>query len=222
MTGTRVCLLHTTASLPEVFTGLVRQEAPGTDPYHVLDESLLADTVAHGLLPRTVRRVAAYAALAEEAGARAVLVTCSSIGPAAEQARALVSIPVLRVDAPMAEQAVRTGRRVGVLATLDSTLRPTAGLIRSSAAALEREVVVTASVCAGAYQARIRGDQAGHDRLIAEEAQRLAGQVDVLVLAQASMAAVVEGLPPGRVTVPVLASPRSGAAQLAAFAGGGR
>jgi Asp/Glu/hydantoin racemase len=219
-TGTRrprVCLLHTAAGLPAVFTALAREEAPGVDAYHVLDESLLTDTVRHGMLPRTVRRVAAYAALAEEAGAEAVLVTCSSIGPAAERARPLVGIPVLRVDLPMAERAVRVGRRVGVLATLASTLEPTAELIRARAAALGAGVEVAAEVCRGAWEARAAGDPGEHDRLIAEGARRLAAEVDVLVLAQASMAAVVDALPEGDLPVPVLTSPRTGIAQLAAL-----
>lgn len=63
---------------------------------------------------------------------------------------------------------------------------------------------------------RVRGgDTARHDELIAAEALRLAADHDVLVLAQASMASAVAGLPAGAVTVPVLTSPRSGTAQLA-------
>ncbi|MGW5663966.1 aspartate/glutamate racemase family protein [Streptomyces sp. NPDC003758] len=211
----KVCVLHTVTALPAVFAALLRQEAPGVDAYHVVDESLLADTVAHGMLPRTVRRLATYAALAEEAGACAVLVTCSSIGGAAELARPHVGIPVLRVDEPMARQAVHAGRRIAVLATLPSTLGPTEDLIRRTAAQEGADVELTTSVCPGAYEARSAGDTAEHDRLIAAEAERLAARADVLVLAQASMAQAVGSLPSDRLTVPVLTSPRSGAAQLA-------
>ncbi|MEU6323177.1 aspartate/glutamate racemase family protein [Streptomyces sp. NPDC047009] len=211
----RVCVLHTVTALPAVFSALLQQEAPGVDAYHVVDESLLADTVAHGMLPRTVRRVASYAALAEEAGASAVLVTCSSIGGAAELARPHVAIPVLRVDEPMARQAVRTGRRIGVLATLSSTLGPTEDLIRRTAADEGADVEIATSLCPGAHAARTAGDTAEHDRLIAAEAERLAACADILVLAQASMAQAVGKLPAGHLTVPVLTSPQSGAAQLA-------
>ncbi|RMI39852.1 Asp/Glu/hydantoin racemase [Streptomyces triticirhizae] len=211
----RVCVLHTVAALPAVFAPLLAEEAPGVAPYHLVDESLLADTIAHGPLPRTTARLAAHLTGAQQAGARAVLVTCSSIGPAAEQARALVDIPVFRVDEPMAARAVATGPRVAVLATLDSTLRPTAELVERQAAAAGAPLTLTTSTCAGAYQARVAGRQEEHDRLIAEEARRLAEGHDVLVLAQASMAAAVPG---DALPVPVLSSPRSGAAQLAAVA----
>jgi Asp/Glu/hydantoin racemase len=212
----RVCVLHTVAALPAVFDPLLREEAPDVRAYHVVDESLLADTVTHGRLPRTTARLAAYVTHAEAAGAEAVLVTCSSIGPAAEAARALAGIPVLRVDEPMAAEAVRLGPRIGVLATLESTLSPTADLIRRHAVAQGVEALVTTSTCPGAYEARKAGETDEHDRLIAEEAERLAASHDVLVLAQASMAAAVGASAQGRPGVPVLTSPRSGVAQLAA------
>jgi Asp/Glu/hydantoin racemase len=215
--GPRVCLLHTVAALPAVFDPLLRETAPGVRAYHMVDESLLADTVAHGPLPRTTARLASHLAQAQAAGAEAVLVTCSSIGPAAEAARPLLSIPVLRVDEPMAREAVRTGPRIAVLATLDSTLEPTAALIRRQAEQAGGATELTVSTCDGAYEARVAGDQHAHDRLIAEEARRLAADNDVLVLAQASMAAAVGTLPPGALDVPVLTSPRSGTAQLAAL-----
>ncbi|WP_037577738.1 aspartate/glutamate racemase family protein [Phaeacidiphilus oryzae] len=218
--GPRVCVLHTVAALPAVFDPLLRELAPRARPYHVVDESLLADTVAYGPLPRTAARLAGYVQHAEAAGADAVLVTCSSIGPAAELARPLAGIPVLRIDQPMAEEAVRTGRRIAVLATLDSTLAPTADLIRRAAGSLGAGLTLTTTTCPGAYEARTGGDPARHDELIAEEARRLAAGHDVLVLAQASMAGALAALPADALGgVPVLTSPRSGTAQLAALEG---
>ncbi|MFD7923817.1 aspartate/glutamate racemase family protein [Streptomyces sp. NPDC059740] len=213
----RVCVLHTVAALPAVFDPLLAELAPGVRPYHVVDESLLADTVAHGPLPRTAARLAAYVTQAEAAGAEAVLVTCSSVGPFAEAARPLAAIPVLRVDEPMAREAVTLGTRIAVLATLDSTLRPTADLVRRQAAAAGTEVRLTTSTCPGAHRAKATGDAARHDALVAEEARRLAAGHDVLVLAQASMAAALRLLPEGTLGVPVLSSPRGGTAQLAAL-----
>ncbi|MDQ3404909.1 MAG: aspartate/glutamate racemase family protein, partial [Actinomycetota bacterium] len=117
-----------------------------------------------------------------------------------------------RVDAPMAEEAVAAGARIGVFATLQSTLGPTTRLIEriASAKGLDREV--RAVVCDDAFAALGRGETESHDRMIAERAARLAEEVDVLVLAQASMARVV----PGDLPVPVLSSPRSAVRALAA------
>jgi len=217
---TRVCLLHTVTSLPAFFADLLPAEVGAVDAVNIVDETLLRDTVEHGMLPRTRRRVAAYAAFAEESGAAAVLITCSTIGEAAEEARAHVGIPVFRVDAPMAAEAaaaVRDGGRVGVLATVSSTLQPTRDLLRREPGGAGE---IHASVCPGAADALRNGDLARHDEIIGTEVLRLAAEVDVLVLAQASMARVVEGLSAEEVPVPVLTSPRSGLRQLRPFATG--
>lgn len=216
---TRVCLLHTVTTLPAVFAELIRTEVGEVDAVNIVDETLLRDTADHGMLPRTARRVADYAGFAQESGAAAVLVTCSSIGGAAEQARDRVDIPVYRVDAPMAAEAVAAGRRVGVLATLSATLGPTRELLRRTAAEREAPLEIAESVCPGAFEALKGGDAARHDEIVAAEVRRVAGQVDALVLAQASMARVVDALPAGAVPVPVFTSPRSGVRQLRPYAG---
>jgi Asp/Glu/hydantoin racemase len=201
---TTVALLHTVVSLPAVFTDLLAERAPGLRAFHIVDESLLADTIAAGMLPETERRVAAYAGFAAGSGADALLVTCSSIGEAAERARPRVGIPVLRVDEAMAAAAVDAGPTIGVLATLESTLGPTSRLIERTAEERGVERAVLVDLCAGAFAALMAGDRAEHDRLVSAGAKRLAGEADVLVLAQASMAQVV---PAETLDIPVLSSP---------------
>lgn len=211
---TRVALLHTVASLPATFAALLPDEVGPVDAVHLVDESLLRDTVARGMLPGTRSRVTAYAKFAEQSGAQALLVTCSSIGEAAEHARAEVGIPIYRVDEPMAEQAVATGSRIGVLATLSATCGPTGNLLRRKADARGSGYELRQSVCEGAFEALRAGDTDRHDRIVADELRRMAARVDVVVLAQASMARVADALPPGDLPVPVLRSPRSGVRQL--------
>jgi Asp/Glu/hydantoin racemase len=150
--------------------------------------------------------VLGYVESAAEAGADLVVVTCSSIGPAVDASRDFLDVPVLRVDEPMAEEAVRIGTRIGVVATLASTLEPTAELVRRRAREAGKEVEVTARVCDGAFEALQAGDRDRHDELVREALREVISGSDVVVLAQASMARVVETL--GDVDVPVLASPR--------------
>ncbi len=214
----RLALLSTLASVPAAFDPLLDVLLPEVDRWHVVDESLLADAVRAGSLPPpTARRVVAQVRLAVEAGADAVLVTCSSIGAAAEAADRAVAVPVRRIDAPMAAEAVGHGPRVGVLATLRSTLEPTADLVRRTAAARARDIDVLAVVADGAFDALRDGRRDEHDRLVATAAAELAARRDVLVLAQASMAPAVATL--ADVGVPVLTSPRTGIAQMRAVFG---
>jgi Asp/Glu/hydantoin racemase len=204
----RLGLVHTSATLVPAFEQLCRERLPGVAVFNIVDDSLIKDVIAHGRLrPATARRVVQHVVAAEAAGADTILVTCSSIGRAVETAATLVDVPVIRVDRPMAERAVATGRRIGVIATLPTTLDPTADLIGRCAAAAGREVAITARLCDGAFEALMAGDAATHDATVAAALEALAAEVDVIALAQASMARVVAALPPDPTRPPILASP---------------
>jgi Asp/Glu/hydantoin racemase len=210
MTATprRLGLVHTSATLVPAFEQLCRERLPGVAVFNIVDDSLIKDVIAHGRLrPATARRVVQHIVAAEAAGADTILVTCSSIGRAVETAATLVDVPVIRVDRPMAERAVATARRVGVIATLPTTLDPTADLIGRCAAAAGRDVTITARLCDGAFDALMAGDAATHDAKVAAALEELAAEVDVIALAQASMARVVGTLPPNPSRPPILASP---------------
>ena len=204
----RLGLLHTSATLVPVFQQLCAAKLPGVDTFNIVDDSLIKDCIARGqLTPLTSRRVLHHIESAEQAGADMILVTCSSIGPAVEAAAPLTGVPVMRVDQPMADRAVGTGRRIGVIATLPTTLEPTADLIRRRAREAGREVELTSRLCEGAFDALMSGDAARHDAIVGRALAELATQVDVVVLAQASMARVVEALPAEVRRTPILASP---------------
>jgi hypothetical protein len=95
-----------------------------------------------------------------------------------------------------------------VVATLSTTLQPTADLIRRRAVVAKRDIELTSKLCEGAFEALMSGDNAKHDAMVAGALKELAGQVQVIVLAQASMARVVDQLPEAeRTRVPILASP---------------
>ena len=204
----RLALIHTSPVLVPLFEGLCRQWLPETNRFHMVDESLIRNTIASGSLEKTtVRRLAMQIGSAFDAGATAVLVTCSSIGPGVAVARQLFDGPLFRVDEAMAAQAVLKGRRIGVLATLRTTLEPTVRLIQESAASVGARREVIDGLCQGAFETLLAGHSEKHDSLVTEGLLRLASEVDVVVLAQASMARVLNALPQGAIRVPVLTSP---------------
>ncbi len=237
-------LLHTVPSLATTFADLLADRAPRSRLVHVVDPWLLGTAIATGVDDDVTAQVAAHVGHLADRGASAVLVTCSSIGEAAEAAAAGAAVPVLRVDAPMAERAAAlatgpgvTGRIV-VLATLAATLGPTGRLVARAVerragrsarpgtptgtetgtwtgTAPHRDVEVHSEGVAGAAAARATGDLATHDRLVAEAVRRWAAGADVVVLAQASMAAAAGA---AGVDVPVLTSPSGGADALVAAA----
>jgi len=184
--------------------------------YHIVDESLLKDTIRDGApSPVTYRRLTDYLRGAEEAGADAVLVTCSSMGPCVEAARPLIGIPVVRVDEAMAEKAVQTGHRIGVAATLATTLKPTIELVEKKSSQTGGRHMIVSKLCEGAFEAVVRGDASTHDRIVSQCLRELDANTDVIVLAQASMARVLETMKPGEIQVPVLSSPRLGVQYMA-------
>jgi Asp/Glu/hydantoin racemase len=201
-------LIHTSATLVPMFQQLVSEHLPNVKVFNIVDDSLIKNTIACGeLTPTTARRVVNYVGSAELAGADFILVTCSSIGPAVEAAAELTNVPVLRVDQPMADQAVRTGKRIGVIATLSTTLAPTSDLVKRRAVAAGKEIELQAVLCEGAFDALMSGDGAKHDEMVGKALRELSAKVDVIVLAQASMARVADALSPEDKKVPILASP---------------
>ena len=207
----RLALLHTSPSLTPLFTDLCRTHIPEASIFHMVDESLIQNTIREGSLSKlTIRRVAALVDSAVEAGADAVLVTCSSIGVGVERAAERHDVPVLRVDAAMAEKAVRQATSIGVLATLRTTLEPTTDLIRRKAVEAGRAVQLVECLCEDAFPAVMAGDTETHDRLLRKALLEDLGGVDVVVLAQASMARVFASLPAGALKAQVLSSPELG------------
>lgn len=212
-----LALVHTVTGLVPMFEELVRKHLPYWKPFNIVDESLLRNAISEGgLTRRNMRRVADYLGLAADGGADAILVTCSSIGPAVDAARPFCSIPVVRVDEGMAERAVELGARIGVVATLATTLEPTSALIGERAAAACKTVELLDRVCEGAFQALSEGDREKHDAIVAENISEVAERVDVIVLAQASMARVLGTPLTETVRIPTLSSPELGVLRLKA------
>jgi Asp/Glu/hydantoin racemase len=201
-------LIHTSATLIPVFQQLCQQLLPGVNTFNIVDDSLVKNIIARGeVTPAIYKRVADYVASAEDSGADYILVTCSSIGAAVEKAAESANIPVLRVDEPMADLAVKTGKRIGVIATLQTTLLPTSDLVQRRAALAGKDIELTSRLCEGAFDALMGGDGAKHDKIVAEALRELSKEVDVILLAQASMARVVDNISEQDKIVPILASP---------------
>ncbi|PWC06033.1 hypothetical protein [Mycetocola zhujimingii] len=216
----RVGLLHTVPALAESFSSALHEAHPTVESVHIVDTGLLDPDPAGGVTQETTDRVAAHIRHLEESGALAILVTCASTAEIAEQVDS--TVPVVRVDEAMAEQAVtiateaarredRTGH-VEVLVTRPSTVGPTGRLLERFAAA-HPDLTVDVTVVDGAEDAREQGDIAGHDALIRDAAIEFAARADVLVLAQASMAEALHGV---ELPTRVLTSPNGGVRALLA------
>ncbi len=217
----KVAFIHTVASLVGPFNELAVEFFPAdTVIYHIADEMLLKIVLADGgLSPFIYKRVAHHVADAAEAGVNLIQVTCSSISPCVESAQNQVGIPVLKIDVPMVDQALTIGLRVGVAATVATTLGPTSELVVERARIQGRAAQVDPLLCDGAFPALMAGDTNTHDSLVREGLAALMARNDVVMLAQASMARVADTIPESDRTVPILSSPRLAMAHAAEVLG---
>ncbi|QQE77965.1 aspartate/glutamate racemase family protein [Alicyclobacillus sp. SO9] len=207
-----VVAIYTGQGLAEPLQAAFNEMISGGRLVNVIDDGLIHDVNnSGGVTPKIVRRLLRYYENAEEMGADVILNTCSSVGEIATVGRTAVSVPIVRIDEAMAEDAVRKFSRIGVIATLPSTLQPTKELLRTKALELEKSVTLVEGLASGAYQALIEGNSEKHDEGIVHVAKGLAKQVDLVVLAQASMARMQDELEQ-QTGIPVLSSLRSGLA----------
>lgn len=206
MKQTRLAVLNTVPFLAERFKTMLAARYPDLDSFQMLDESLLQDLMRQGPSDAITARIVAHAQLAEQAGATAILFTCSSTSPAVDVARRAVSIPIIKIDDAMAEQAVLTGDRIAIICTTPSTRGPSKALVEEHAQRLGRVVEIEVALREDAYRALMSGDRTRHDAIIGEAAEGIADRCDVIVLAQASLAHLQEPLSQAH-NVPVLASP---------------
>ena len=210
----RLGIIHTVSQLAPTFAELAGELLPGVETTVIADELLLKRTIRDGSVDDMTRdRLRGHVSALADFGVDAVLVTCSSVGGVVDEIAPGADVPVLRVDRAMAERAVALGSTVGVLATLPTTLTPTTNLVEAAARTAGRATTVVSRLCDGAFAALDRGDRARHDAIIADELDRLVAEVDVVVLAQASMARIAAARPAGG--TPVLSSPRLAMERLA-------
>ena len=204
-----LALLHTSGVHVATFDRLARELGNAAPIRHEVREDLLSDTLAAGAITDAVRASTAEAVRALAlGGAKVVVCTCSTLGAVAEATPVPELVHVLRVDRPMAEQAVASGRRIVVVAALRSTLDPTMNLLRQIATDANRAISVTELLCEHAWPSFESGNRARYIDDIVTAVESTAQPTDVILLAQASMEPAEERL--AHLGIPVLSSPRSG------------
>jgi hypothetical protein len=203
-----LAFLHTAPANVDMFRNLVSHADPSIPTEHELVERIMQEAARLGRITDEMRQdtQTAIDGLAAR-GAAMVVCTCSTIGGIAE-ALSADALPVMRIDRPMAETAVLSGRRIILAATLASTVAPTMGLVQKVAGEHRREIDCVECLCADAWPFFQRGDVAGYAQAIADTVADLATPEDIIVLAQASMAPAAAVLAQRSLTA--LASPELG------------
>ncbi|ATG73768.1 arylsulfatase [Zobellella denitrificans] len=205
MTAPRIFLIHATPVAVEPINQAFARLWPEAELANLLEDALSRDLAAEGRLTAALRgRFLELARYADGAGADGILFTCSAFGEAIEQCQQALSIPVLKPNQAMIEEAVAQARRIAILASFEPSIGSMSEEFHAHAAAVGKALELSAFVCPEAMQALRAGDAPRHDALLAEMAARIEG-VDIICFAQFSM---VSALPAVRAVsaVPVLAT----------------
>jgi len=178
--------------------------------YNIVDDSILPRIVAAGgLSSGIVSTVYQHISSAEKMGSDIILVTCSSISEVVDIVSPLVSVPVIKIDDAMTDEAIKIADTLGVVATIETTLNPTINQLRKKMAIAEKEIKIVPILCSDAYKALINdGDPEKHDLLLYKAIEEIIENVDAIVLAQASMARLLPKLIKFT-NKPILTSPES-------------
>lgn len=207
----RLAVLHTSfvfTNVEPVFRDLFKELIPDVEVIDFVDSHVLADVRKVGWVQDShVSRMVHMAQAAEAAGVDMIFSACSSLGPSMDVARNAVNVPIIKIDDAMTQRAVELGSTIGVMATVPTTLPPTVDLIQHWAAVAGKSVVVKQHLCEGAFDVLMGGDRERHDQMVLNGALQLAPQVDLIVLAQASMSRLAPMLSEKTGKV-VLSSPR--------------
>jgi aspartate/glutamate racemase len=206
-----VAAIYTTQSIIEPIKALFQELMPSHRLVNVLDDGIISDVVKSGNIATSDvrRRFFDYCRTGEELGAQVILSTCSSMGDLVEQVQPFITVPILRIDEPMAFQAVELGTHIAVLATAETTLAPTNRLLHSAAKKKDKSIVIIESLAKGALAALSKGNTEEYEKILLATAKSVAKDADVIMLAQGSMARVQDeiALATGK---PVLSSILSG------------
>jgi Asp/Glu/hydantoin racemase len=215
----KIAIVHTGFVSIDPLSRAFAEVCSQVDLVNIVDDSLLKEVMAaNGPTAKVTQRMCWYFGAAEQLGADLIVNACSSVGEIADVVAKTVRIPVIRIDAGMAEIAVDLGARIALVATAPTTITPSRRLIERIAVEKHKEIEVITRLCANAFPLLSQGDKAGHESAVIDEIYAAAQDADVVVLAQVSMAPLLDKLV-GDIDVPVLASPVPGVQQAARVIG---
>jgi aspartate/glutamate racemase len=208
--GKKLGIIHAALITTRAVQKYIDEIIPEVEVVHWVDDTIQNTNFASppGVIPRKNFAKFVQGALSlEEYGTDLILLACSTFNQAVEFARPMVNTPLLQIDRPMMDLAVRDGRRIGLLATVPTTVPSSERLLRLAAREAGREIEVVLRLCSDAFQVLKAGNPEKHNEMLLQEIETMSGSVDAIVMAQVSMTVLEPRL--GRTRVPVYNSGRT-------------
>ena len=206
----QITILQTSFAKREDTVAYLEEKLPGVRITYITESGMLDDIRGAGFpTPAVIERTILYTMSAEKAGADLILFSCSTMGDVAEICQKFSRVPIVRIDEPMAHEAVSLGSRIALISTLVTTQAPSRRLIERIGQEAGKDMDIEACVCSGAWDALASGDSKRHNEILMESIRELDGKgFDAIVMAQVSMRALLPEL--RDVKTPLLCSFYSG------------
>lgn len=187
-TAPRIFLVHAVDVSMAPASNSFKKLWPEASIVNLLDESLAIDMLADGkMTPRMVERFARLGQYCVDAGADAILFTCSAFGEAINNLKTLQKIPILTPNQALFEELLQIGGKAAMLTTFTPSVQALRSELADMAATLGLKPDVDSYMVEGALDELLAQRGHEHDRLIAQRVNGLS-QYPTIVLGQFSMA----------------------------------
>lgn len=211
LTGKTLGIIHASHITIAAMEPYIKAYIPEVDIMHLCDDTIQRDNIAAGagVIPKVnYFKFAQYAHNLEEANVDLILLACSTFNYAAELGRPLCNTPIAQIDRPMMEKAVATGKKIGMLATLATTVPSSERLLDIAAAEAGKTIERKTVLCEEAFRQYSAGNYAKHNEILFDAIDKLSKEVDCIVMAQLSMSVLAPELK--NTAVPVYNSGETG------------
>jgi len=211
LSNKKLGIIHAAIFTSQIVKKYIDEIIPEVTIAHAGDDTIqMANNACEpGTIPKVnYFKFVTLAKFLEDAGVDLIMLACSTFNRAVEYARPMIETPMLQIDRPMMDLAVQDGKRVGLLATLPSTVPSSERLLKLAAEAAKKNIKIKTVLCSKAFEVLRQGNPEKHNELLLEEIDSLSKEVDSIVMAQVSMTALEPYLSGTR--VPVYNSGRTG------------
>ncbi len=208
--GRKLGIIHAALITTRAVQKYLDEIIPEVEVVHWVDDTIQNTNFAcePGTIPKKNYAKFVQAALSQqEYGVDLILLACSTFNRAAEYARPMIETRMLQIDRPMMDLAVQDGNRIGLLATVPTTVPASERLLHLAAEEAGKAIEVRLRLCSEAFQVLKAGNPEKHNDMLLEEINTLSGEVDAIVMAQVSMTALEPRLT--QTTIPVYNSGRT-------------
>ena len=209
----RIVLIHAVPMAIEPIKCAFNELWPEPEIVNLFDDSLSVDRAKSNVLTTDMeKRFSDLGNYAQSIGADGILFTCSAFGPAIDKVANNLTIPVLKPNEAMFEQALNTGHKIGMLATFGQSIASMSKEFCEIRNSLSATGSLDTKLVEGAMEFLRQGNQIEHNELIAKTAATFK-HCDLLMLAQFSMVSAKSAVF-RELNVPILTAPEAAVKKL--------